>query len=149
MVRAVDVAEVGAGGGSLVSLDAGGSFQVGPRSAGAEPGPVCYDRGGEEPTTSDANVLLGYLNPEYLLGGSLKVNLEKTRLIFDEKVARPLGLSVLEAAYGVHVVANASMARAHAFGDHGAGAGRPELHAGGLWRQRPVPRRRPGAADEH
>ena len=112
MVRAVDVAEVGAGGGSLVSLDAGGSFQVGPRSAGAEPGPVCYDRGGEEPTTSDANVLLGYLNPEYLLGGSLKVNLEKTRLIFDEKVARPLGLSVLEAAYGVHVVANASMARA-------------------------------------
>ena len=112
MVRAVDVAEVGAGGGSLVSLDAAGSFQVGPQSAGAEPGPICYDRGGEEPTTSDANVLLGYLNPEYLLGGSLKVNLEKTRSIFEEKVARPLGLSVLEAAYGVHVVANAAMARA-------------------------------------
>ena len=112
MVRAVDVAEVGAGGGSLVSVDAAGSFQVGPRSAGAEPGPICYDRGGEEPTTSDANVLLGYLNPEYLLGGSLKVNLEKTRRLFDEKVARPLGLSVLEAAYGVHVVANAAMARA-------------------------------------
>ncbi len=112
MVRAVDVAEVGAGGGSLVSLDAAGSFQVGPQSAGAEPGPICYDRGGEDPTTSDANVLLGYLNPEYLLGGSLKVNLEKTRRIFEEKVARPLGLSVLEAAYGVHVVANAAMARA-------------------------------------
>ena len=112
MVRAVDVAEVGAGGGSLVSLDAAGSFHVGPQSAGAEPGPICYDRGGEEPTTSDANVLLGYLNPEYLLGGSLKVNLEKTRRIFEEKVARPLGLSVLEAAYGVHVVANAAMARA-------------------------------------
>ncbi len=112
MVRAVDVAEVGAGGGSLVSLDAAGSFRVGPQSAGAEPGPICYDRGGEEPTTSDANVLLGYLNPEYLLGGSLKVNLEKTRRIFEEKVARPLGLSMLEAAYGVHVVANAAMARA-------------------------------------
>ena len=112
MVRAVDVAEVGAGGGSLVTLDAAGSFQVGPRSAGAEPGPICYDRGGEDPTTSDANVLLGYLNPDYLLGGSLKVNLEKTRRIFDEKVARPLGLSVLDAAYGVHVVANAAMARA-------------------------------------
>ena len=112
MVRAVDVAEVGAGGGSLVSLDAAGSFHVGPQSAGAEPGPICYDRGGKEPTTSDANMLLGYLNPEYLLGGSLKVNLEKTRRLFDEKVARPLGLSVLDAAYGVHVVANAAMARA-------------------------------------
>ena len=112
MVRAVDVAEVGAGGGSLVSLDAAGSFRVGPQSAGAEPGPICYDRGGEEPTTSDANVLLGYLNPEYLLGGSLKVNLVKTHRIFKEKVATPLGLSVLEAAYGVHVVANAAMARA-------------------------------------
>ena len=112
MVRAVDVAEVGAGGGSLVSLDAAGSFHVGPQSAGAEPGPICYDRGGKEPTTSDANMLLGYLNPEHLLGGSLKVNLEKTRRIFEEKVARPLGLSMLEAAYGVHVVANAAMARA-------------------------------------
>ncbi len=112
MVRAVDVAEVGAGGGSLVSLDAAGSFRVGPQSAGAEPGPICYNRGGKEPTTSDANVLLGYLNPEYLLGGSLKVNLEKTQRIFEEKVARPLGLSLLEAAYGVHVVANAAMARA-------------------------------------
>ena len=112
MVRAVDVAEVGAGGGSLVSLDAAGSFHVGPQSAGAEPGPICYDRGGKEPTTSDANMLLGYLNPGHLLGGSLKVNLEKTRRLFDEKVARPLGLSVLDAAYGVHVVANAAMARA-------------------------------------
>ena len=112
MVRAVDVAEVGAGGGSLVSLDKGGSFQVGPRSAGAEPGPICYDRGGTQPTTSDANVLLGYLNPEYLLGGALKVNLHKTSNLFQSKVAKPLGLSLLEAAYGVHVVATAAMARA-------------------------------------
>ena len=112
MVRAVDVAEVGAGGGSLVTLDSAGSFHVGPQSAGAEPGPICYDRGGEEPTTSDANVLLGYLNPEHLLGGSLKVNLDKTQRIFDRKVARPLGLSLLEAAHGVHAVANAAMARA-------------------------------------
>ena len=112
MVRAVDVAEVGAGGGSLVSLDRGGSFQVGPRSAGAEPGPICYDRGGTQPTTSDANVLLGYLNPEYLLGGALKVNLNKTSNLFQSEVAKPLGLSLLEAAYGVHVVATAAMARA-------------------------------------
>ncbi len=112
MVRAVDVAEVGAGGGSLVSLDRGGSFQVGPRSAGAEPGPICYDRGGTQPTTSDANVLLGYLNPEYLLGGALKVNLQKTSNLFQSEVAKPLGLPLLEAAYGVHVVATATMARA-------------------------------------
>ena len=112
MVRAVDVAEVGAGGGSIVSLDRAGSFQVGPRSAGAEPGPICYDRGGTEPTTSDANVLLGYLNPDYLLGGALRVNLDKTTDLFQSKVAQPLGLSLLEAAYGVHMVANATMARA-------------------------------------
>ncbi|MFB3091793.1 MAG: hydantoinase/oxoprolinase family protein [Dehalococcoidia bacterium] len=112
MVRAVDVAEVGAGGGSIVSLDRAGSFQVGPRSAGAEPGPICYDRGGTEPTTSDANVLLGYLNPDYLLGGALRVNLDKTTSLFQSKVAQPLGLSLLEAAYGVHMVANATMARA-------------------------------------
>ncbi len=112
LVRAVDVAEVGAGGGSLVSLDKAGSFQVGPRSAGAEPGPICYDRGGSQPTTTDANLLLGYLNPESLLGGALKVNLNKAAGLFDAQVARPLGLSLLEAAYGVHTVANASMARA-------------------------------------
>lgn len=112
MVRAVDVAEVGAGGGSIVSVDRAGSFQVGPRSAGAEPGPICYDRGGTEPTTSDANVLLGYLNPDYLLGGALRVNLDKTTDLFQSKVAQPLGLSLLEAAYGVHMVANATMARA-------------------------------------
>lgn len=112
MVRAVDVAEVGAGGGSVVSLDKGGSFQVGPRSAGAVPGPICYDRGGQEPTISDANILLGYLNPEFLLGGALKVNLEDTRRIFEAKVSNPLKLGLHETAFGVHRVANASMARA-------------------------------------
>ena len=112
MVRAVDVAEVGAGGGSIVSLDKGGSFQVGPTSSGAVPGPICYDRGGKEPTTSDANILLGYLNPEFLLGGELKVNLEDTRRIFESKVSNPLKLGLHETAFGVHQVANASMARA-------------------------------------
>jgi N-methylhydantoinase A len=112
MVRTVDVAEVGAGGGSIVSLDKGGSFQVGPKSSGAVPGPICYDRGGQEPTTSDANILLGYLNPEFLLGGALKVNLEDTRRIFEAKVSNPLQLGLHEAAFGVHQVANASMARA-------------------------------------
>lgn len=112
MVRAVDVAEVGAGGGSIVSLDKAGSFQVGPLSAGAVPGPVCYDRGGDYPTTSDANLILGYLNPQYLLGGTLRVNIDKAASVFKTKVADPLGLTLLEAAYGVHIVANATMARA-------------------------------------
>jgi len=112
MVRAIDVAEVGAGGGSIISLDSAGSFHVGPRSAGAQPGPIAYDRGGVDPTTSDANALLGYLNPEYLLGGALKMNLEKAARIFEERIAKPLGLPLLEAAYGVHTVANAAMARA-------------------------------------
>src|ERR671934_359918 len=76
-VPAIDLAEVGAGGGSHVWIDAGGALQVGPESAGATPGPVCYDQGGTVPTVTDANVLLGYLNPRYLVGGALKLNAEK------------------------------------------------------------------------
>ena len=112
MVRAVDLAEVGAGGGSIVSVDIGGSFQVGPRSAGADPGPVCYDRGGTEPTMTDCNLILGYLNPEYLVGGAVRVNAEKAQAAFEQKVARPLNLPLLHAAHGAHLVANATMARA-------------------------------------
>ena len=66
-VPAIDLAEVGAGGGSLVWIDAGGSLQVGPHSAGASPGPVCYDQGGMQPTITDANIILGYINPQYLV----------------------------------------------------------------------------------
>ncbi|GIT47335.1 MAG: hypothetical protein Ct9H300mP13_1310 [Gammaproteobacteria bacterium] len=73
-VPAIDLAEVGAGGGSVVWLDAGGAMQIGPRSAGASPGPVCYGLGGSEPTVTDANVVLGYLNPDYLVGGELKID---------------------------------------------------------------------------
>ena len=70
-VPAIDLAEVGAGGGSILWIDAGGALQVGPHSAGAVPGPVCYDQGGEEPTVTDANLVLGYLNPGHLVGGAL------------------------------------------------------------------------------
>ena len=111
-IRAIDLAEVGAGGGSIVAVDRGESLQVGPRSAGAVPGPVCYDSGGGQPTVTDANLVLGYLNQEYLLGGSLKVNLEKARRSLEETVAKPLGLPLQEAAYAVHMVSNATMARA-------------------------------------
>jgi N-methylhydantoinase A len=111
-VSAIDLAEVGAGGGSVVWIDAGGSLQVGPRSAGATPGPVCYDLGGQEPTVTDANVILGYLNPAHLVGGAVKLNAARAAAVFEEAVARPLGLSTVHAAYGAHLIAAANMMRA-------------------------------------
>jgi N-methylhydantoinase A len=111
-VPAIDLAEVGAGGGSIVWIDAGGSLQVGPRSAGAFPGPLCYDLGGTEPTITDANVILGYLNPAYLVGGALKLNAARAREVFEERVARPLGLALVDAADGAHRIAASNMIRA-------------------------------------
>jgi N-methylhydantoinase A len=111
-VPAIDLAEVGAGGGSIVWIDAGGSLQVGPRSAGASPGPLCYDLGGTEPTITDANVILGYINPDYLVGGALKLNADKARRIFEETIATPLGLSLAHAAHGAHQIAASNMIRA-------------------------------------
>ena len=108
----VDLAEVGAGGGSIVWIDAGGALQVGPRSAGSSPGPVCYDTGGTEPTITDANVILGYLNPEYLVGGAVKLNAARARALFAERIARPLGLSLEDAAEGAHRIAASNMIRA-------------------------------------
>jgi N-methylhydantoinase A len=111
-VPAIDLAEVGAGGGSIVRIDAGGAMTVGPESASAVPGPVCYATGGTEPTITDANVILGYLNPEYLVGGGLRLDPDLARAVFEEKVARPLGLSLERAAYGAHRIAAANMIRA-------------------------------------
>jgi N-methylhydantoinase A len=111
-VPAIDLAEVGAGGGSIVWIDAGGALQVGPRSAGAVPGPLCYDAGGTEPTITDANVILGYLNPTHLVGGAVKLNAARSREVFDERIARPLGLSLDRAAYGAHMIAASNMIRA-------------------------------------
>jgi N-methylhydantoinase A len=111
-VPAIDLAEVGAGGGSIVRIDAGGSMVVGPDSAGAVPGPVCYDAGGTEPTITDANLILGYLNPDYLIGGALRLNAARARAVFEAQIARPLGLSLEHAAYGAHRIAAANMIRA-------------------------------------
>jgi len=108
---AVDLAEVGAGGGSIVSVDEIGSLKVGPRSAGADPGPVAYDRGGALVTLTDANICLGYLNPDRLPSG-LQLNAAKARGAFTEQVADPLKLSLPEAAHGVYQVGTAAMARA-------------------------------------
>ncbi len=110
-VPAIDIAEVGAGGGSIVTVDGAGQLHVGPRSAGALPGPVCYDQGGTEVTLTDANVVLGYLHPERLPSG-LRLDAEKARRAVADQVAGPLGLPLLEAAHGVYLVGCARMARA-------------------------------------
>src|SRR5579872_3573395 len=111
-VPAIDLAEIGAGGGSILWIDAGGALQVGPMSAGASPGPVAYGRGGTEPTITDANLVLGYLNPGHLVGGALKLNAEKARAAIAEKIGVPLGMSVEDAAHGAHLIAASNMIRA-------------------------------------
>jgi len=111
-VPVVDLAEVSAGGGSIAWIDPGGALRVGPESAGAEPGPVCYGQGGERPTVTDADLVLGYLNPVALLGGALPVHLDRARAAIEEKIAGPLGIGVLEAASGIVDVVNAGMAAA-------------------------------------
>jgi N-methylhydantoinase A len=111
-VPAIDLAEVGAGGGSIIRIDAAGVMQVGPESAGAMPGPACYDLGGDEPTITDANVVLGYIDPDSLAGGAVKLKAERARQILEERIAAPLGLPLAEAAYGGHQIAAANMIRA-------------------------------------
>ena len=107
-VAAVDMQSVGAGGGSIAWVDAGGMLRVGPRSAGADPGPVCYGQGGTEPTVTDANLILGYLNPDFFLGGRMKLD----RRLSEEAMARiaePLGLDIVEAAAAVYRIVNTNM----------------------------------------
>ncbi len=110
-VPTVDVAEVGNGAGSIATIDAAGLLTVGPLSAGADPGPVCYGLGGSRPTVTDANVVLGYLPPQ-LAGGSLKLDIEAARDVIGKTLGIPLGLSVEAAAYGIREIANANMVRA-------------------------------------
>lgn len=111
-VPAIDLAEVGAGGGSIVWIDAGGALRIGPESAGAEPGPVCYDQGGDRPTVTDANVILGYLNPDHLCGGEVPLNADKARDAMEHIIAQPMGLDVAHAAYGARQIAISNMIRA-------------------------------------
>jgi N-methylhydantoinase A/oxoprolinase/acetone carboxylase beta subunit len=111
-VAMVDVNAIGSGGGSIAWIDGAGSLRVGPHSAGSEPGPACYARGGTEATVTDASVVLGYLDPAYFAGGSLKLDAALARRAVEERVAEPMGLSVEEAALGIHRVLNAQMAEA-------------------------------------
>jgi N-methylhydantoinase A len=111
-VPAIDLAEVGAGGGSILWIDKGGALQVGPMSAGAAPGPVCYGRGGSAPTVTDANLVLGYLNPRHLVGGALPLDPRKARAALEREIAQPLGLGVADAAHGAFRIAASNMIRA-------------------------------------
>ena len=107
----IDINTVGAGGGSIAWIDEGGGLRVGPKSAGADPGPICYDRGGTEPTVTDANLLLGRLSAEAFVAGDMDLVVDRTRERFREAVADPLDESVESAALDVLKVANAKMAR--------------------------------------
>ncbi len=111
-IPVIDISEVGAGGGSIVWRDKVGQLKIGPESAGAVPGPACYDNGGTEPTVTDANVVLGYLNPAALAGGSVRIDADKARAALARRIGHADGGDLLQAAWGVHTIANASMVRA-------------------------------------
>jgi N-methylhydantoinase A len=109
-VHSIDVDSIGAGGGSIASVSATGELLVGPRSAGSTPGPVCYGRGGTEPTATDADLVLGVLDPDNFLGGRMKLDLDAARRAIDERIAKPLGMSVIEAAWGIRKILDSKMA---------------------------------------
>ncbi len=108
----IDLVTIGAGGGSVAFIDSAGAFHVGPRSAGSEPGPACYGRGGTEPTVTDAQIVLGRLDPDMALGGDLKLDASLSHKAIEEKIARPMGLTVKEAALGIIRIINNNMALA-------------------------------------
>lgn len=107
----IDINTIGAGGGSIAWIDPGGALRVGPVSAGAVPGPVCYGRGGTEPTVTDANAVLGRINPGYLLGGEMSIDRDRAAEVLEARIAKPLGIDLLKAAEGIIAVVNANMIR--------------------------------------
>ena len=111
-VPVIDLIEIGAGGGSIAAMNAMGLLTVGPESAGSVPGPVCYGRGGARPTVTDADLLLGYLSPDYFLGGEMGLDRAAVERAVETTLAKPLGMSVLEVAAGIHAVVNENMAAA-------------------------------------
>lgn len=151
MLPVVDIVEVGAGGGSIAWIDEGGGLKVGPLSAGSTPGPVCYGRGGAEPTITDANLVLGRLDAEHFLGGRMKLDAEAARQAIATKIARPLGLSLEEASLGILAIADAKMslavrevsvAKGHDPREFAliATGGAGPLHAGAIARELSLPR---------
>ena len=111
-VPVVDLMEIGAGGGSIAKISSLGLLQVGPESSGADPGPACYKQGGEDPTVTDADLVLGYLDPDFFLGGTMELDIELSKRAIEEKIAKPLGTTMVEAAFGIHDLINETMASA-------------------------------------
>jgi N-methylhydantoinase A len=111
-VPVVDLMEIGAGGGSIAKVSKMGTLQVGPESSSADPGPICYGRGGTDPTVTDADLLLGYLDENYFLGGEMKLDKEAARRGIEERIAAPLGISFIQAVWGIHDLINETMAAA-------------------------------------
>jgi N-methylhydantoinase A len=109
-VPALDLTTISAGGGSIVWIDRAGFLSVGPQSAGADPGPVCYGRGGENPTVTDADIVCGFLNPDYFLGGTQKLDAEVARAALEDRIAKPMRMTVTEAAAGVRRIVDTRMA---------------------------------------
>src|SRR5207247_2438555 len=111
-VPVIEMIEIGAGGGSIARIDSLGLLKVGPDSAGADPGPASYGLGGQEATVTDADLVLGYLDPEFFLGGRMRLDVEAARRAIETRVAQPMGLGLTEAAWGIHRVVNENMAAA-------------------------------------
>ncbi|MEN0046962.1 MAG: hydantoinase/oxoprolinase family protein [Bacteroidota bacterium] len=111
-IPVIDMIEIGAGGGSIARVNELGLLTVGPDSASSQPGPACYGRGGEHPTVTDADLVLGYLNEDYFLGGTMTLRKDLARKAIKEKIAQPLGISTEEAALGIHRIVNENMANA-------------------------------------
>jgi N-methylhydantoinase A len=131
-IPVIDMIEIGAGGGSIARVDSLGLLKVGPESSGADPGPVCYAQGGVEPTVTDADLVLGYLDPNYFLGGKMQLDINGARQALS-RVAAPLGMTIEQAAWGVHQIVNENMAnaaRAH-LGERGKDPRRMPMYAFG------------------
>jgi N-methylhydantoinase A len=131
-IPVIDMIEIGAGGGSIARVDSLGLLKVGPESSGADPGPVCYAHGGVEPTVTDADLVLGYLDPNYFLGGKMQLDMNGARQSVS-RVAAPLGMTIEQAAWGVHQIVNENMAnaaRAH-LGERGKDPRRMPMYAFG------------------
>ena len=137
-----DLLEIGAGGGSIARVNDLGLLQVGPKSAGSDPGPACYGIGGNAPTVTDADLVLGFLNADYFLGGEMELDASRARTTIDQDVAKRASLSVTQAAWGIHNLVNETMASAARvyISDKAQAATGPDIDM--LWRRRPRSRGR-------